>query len=109
MAGLNCGLPSRLAFPRVRARFTAFVAISDDRAAHAMVELAKEGIAAGETGAAALGGLESAIGADAKGVLGLGDDASVLILITEGPTDPESFERIVGSSPELVRVGSGEG
>jgi diaminopropionate ammonia-lyase len=108
MVGLNCGLPSRLAFPRVSARFTAFVAISDDRAARAMVDLSKEGIAAGETGAAALGGLESAIGADTDGVLGLGDDASVLILITEGPTDPESFERIVGSSPELVRVPGGE-
>lgn len=109
MAGLNCGLPSPLAFPLVCARFTAFVSISDDRAAGAMVMLAREGVAAGETGAAALGGLEFALEADADGVLGLGEEASVLVLVTEGPTDPESFHRIVGSSPGDVQSSRVEG
>jgi diaminopropionate ammonia-lyase len=102
MAGLNCGLPSRLAFPRVRDRFAAFVAIADSRAAAAMVTLAGEGIVGGETGAAALGGLGAALELDAGGVLGLGPAASVLLLVTEGATDPVSYERIVGTSPERV-------
>jgi diaminopropionate ammonia-lyase len=104
MAGLNCGLPSRLAFPRVRDRFAAFVAISDPRAAAALITLAGEGIVAGETGAAALGGLVAALDLDAGGVLGLGSGSSVLLLLTEGATDPVSYERIVGTPPERVRA-----
>lgn len=109
MAGLNCGMPSRLAFPRVRRRFTAFVAIGDARAADAMVRLAREGVVAGETGAAALGGLQAALELDTGGSLHLGKDATVLLLITEGATDPASFERIVGKSPGLVRAAHSDG
>lgn len=96
MAGLNCGLPSRLALPEIRRRFTAFVAIDDDRARAAMVALAEEGIVAGETGAAALGGLEAALQLDTTGALGLSPGGSALLLVTEGVTDPASYERIVG-------------
>jgi diaminopropionate ammonia-lyase len=104
MAGLNCGLPSRLAFPRVRDRFAAFVAITDPRAAAAMITLAGEGIVAGETGAAALGGLIAALELDVDDALGLGGGTSVLLLVTEGATDPKSFEGIVGMTPEGVRT-----
>jgi diaminopropionate ammonia-lyase len=102
MAGLNCGLPSKLAFPRVRDRFSAFVAIADTRAEAAMVTLAGEGIVAGETGAAALGGLAAALDLDERGMLGLGMGATVLLLVTEGATDPVSYERIVGTAPDQV-------
>jgi diaminopropionate ammonia-lyase len=108
MAGLNCGLPSRLAFPSIQRRFTAFVAIDDARAASAMVQLAAEDIVAGETGAAALGGLEEALRLDTTWVLGLSTECSVLLLVTEGATDPASYERIVGVPPiEVQPAGSG--
>ncbi len=99
MAGLNCGLPSPIAFDRVRRRFSAFVAIEDARAEGAMRSLADEGLVAGETGAAALAGLVAAIELDSGQRLGLGPTTSVLLLMTEGASDPASYERIVGSPP----------
>lgn len=100
MAGLNCGTPSEVAWPFVSAGFDAMIAIDDEYARRAMRGLAAEGITAGETGAAALGGLlavtdGTAPAAHAK-TLGLRADASVLLICTEGATDPEAWEQIVG-------------
>ena len=36
--------------------------------------------------------------------LALGLESNVLVLSTEGATDPESYARIVGLSPEAVRI-----
>lgn len=107
MAGLNCGWPSPLAFPRVQRRFIAFVAIADGRAEGAMVRLAQAGVVAGETGAAALGGLQAARELDEADVLHLGPSSSVLLLVTEGATDPEAYLRVVGATPETVRASRG--
>ena len=52
----------------------------------------------GETGAAALAGL-MAVAADHHDALPIPDDASVLLLATEGVTDPANFARIVGRPP----------
>jgi diaminopropionate ammonia-lyase len=104
MVGLNCGMPSPIAFPRLQRRFAAFVAIADERAEAAMVRLAKERIVAGETGAAALGGLRAALELDAEGALHLGPSSSVLLLVTEGATDPDAYLRVVGATPEEVKA-----
>jgi hypothetical protein len=43
--------------------------------------------------------------ADARDIrdrVGLDEDAVALVLVTEGATDPVGYERIVGTSPELV-------
>ena len=58
-------------------------------------------VEAGETGGAGLGGVRAAL-AECPGVveaLGLGPDASVLFICTEGATDPAFFEKIVGHPP----------
>jgi diaminopropionate ammonia-lyase len=57
MAGLNCGRPSPLAWPVISGGIEAFAAVSDDRARAAVALLARDGIGAGESGAAGLAGL----------------------------------------------------
>jgi len=96
MVGLNCGTPSRVAWPLVAGGVDWFVSIDDDRAASAMVELARAGVAAGETGAAALAGL---IELRAGGHLERPETATALVLVTEGVTDPDNYRRITGQSP----------
>jgi diaminopropionate ammonia-lyase len=102
MAGLNCGTPSLSAWPALRDGLDAVAAVADDRARQAMRDLAAAGIVAGETGAAALAGLAEATrgpdAAAARAALGLGADASVLLLCTEGATDPDAYRRIVGGT-----------
>jgi len=100
MAGLNCGTPSSIAFPTLLAGLDASVAIDDSYAEEAMRTLAGCGIVSGETGAAALAGLEALLAvpdaAEIRRDMGLDRDATVLLLVTEGATDPESYRRIVG-------------
>jgi diaminopropionate ammonia-lyase len=98
MAGLNCGLASLLALPTVAAGFGAFVMIDDDRCRDAVRTLAAAGLDVGETGAAALGGL-MALRAEHGAELPVPAEATVLLLATEGVTDPVNFERIVGRPP----------
>ncbi|MDQ4028023.1 MAG: pyridoxal-phosphate dependent enzyme, partial [Actinomycetota bacterium] len=97
MAGLNCGTPSIVAWPLVSAGFDAVAAIDDDRAREAMRALASVGVVAGETGAAGVGCL---MDLQASGVLlelGVTDRSRVLVLSTEGATDPKAYAQIVGS------------
>jgi diaminopropionate ammonia-lyase len=100
MAGLNCGTPSPLAFPVLRDGLDFCVAIEDSFAEQAMRTLAANGVESGETGAAALGGLEAILARDdadaLREAIGLDGSATVLVLSTEGATDPESYLRIVG-------------
>jgi diaminopropionate ammonia-lyase len=102
MAGLNCGTPSLVAWPSLRTGLDAVVAVADDLARQAMRDLAAAGVVAGETGAAALAGLAQLTTGPAAGrhrdALGLDADARVLLVCTEGATDPEAYQRIVGSA-----------
>ena len=98
MAGLNCGLASPLALPTVAAGFDAFLAIDDDRCRDAVRSLAAAGLDVGETGAAALAGLV-ALRDDHGDEFPVPSNATVLLVATEGVTDPVNFERIVGRPP----------
>jgi diaminopropionate ammonia-lyase len=98
MAGLNCGLASLLALPTVTATFDAFVAIDDDRCRQAVRALADAGMDVGETGAAALAGLMAVVD-EHRDALPIPAEATVLLLATEGVTDPVGFEAIVGRPP----------
>lgn len=97
MAGLNCGTPSPVAWLVVSRGVAGFVTIGDDWSRRAVRELASVGIEAGETGAAALGGLDalSTVGSGALRDL-LVPDASLLVLVTEGASDPAAWRRILG-------------
>ncbi|MGI9087820.1 MAG: diaminopropionate ammonia-lyase [Chthoniobacterales bacterium] len=99
MAGLNCGRPSIIAWPIISAGIDAFVAIPDERAREAMRALARIGIVAGETGAAGLAGLSEILAgencAQDRARLGVHGNSRVLLLITEGATDPAAYREIV--------------
>ena len=91
MSGLNCGVPSPLAWPIVSRGADAFIAIEDERTRVAMRLLSSEGIVAGECGAAGLGGLiawRDAFGGNLA-------DKCALIISTEGATDPGAYSRIL--------------
>jgi diaminopropionate ammonia-lyase len=102
MAGLNCGLASTLALPMVMATFDALVAVDDDRAEQAVRTLSAAGLDVGETGAAALAGLMAVV-EEHRHALPVPARATVLLLATEGVTDPAGFERIVGRPPRRRR------
>lgn len=99
MAGLNCGAPSSAAWPAMRDGMDGFVAVEDEQARSAMRLLAAEGVVSGESGAAGLAGLlelcEGQSAGTARVRLGL-EGRRVLLLSTEGATDPAAWEEIVG-------------
>jgi diaminopropionate ammonia-lyase len=97
MAGLNCGTPSQVAWPRVSAGTDCFVTVSDDAARSAMRAFAAAGIVAGESGAASLAG---AVAAAEAGLLT--PDDRVLLLSTEGATDPTAYEQVMGRAAPVV-------
>ena len=97
MAGLNCGTPSPLAWPRVAGGIDWLVAVDDDQAREAMRALAAAGIESGESGAATLAGaaqLRADTGDDV-----LGPATTLLLLSTEGATDPVAYRAVVGAGP----------
>jgi diaminopropionate ammonia-lyase len=102
MAGLNCGAPSLVGWPYLKDGLDLAVAIDDEYARAAMRQLAANGIEAGESGAAGLGGLlalfESNEKAKAWSYLGLNSNSTILILNTEGITDHQNYQKILSSS-----------
>src|SRR5256885_698580 len=94
-AGLTGGPPPGMPGPRLRRGLDAVVAIPDERARAAMRALAAAGIVSGETGAAALGGLHAAL----DDLRERWNPTRVLVLSTEGATDPHAYADIVGQPP----------
>jgi diaminopropionate ammonia-lyase len=98
MAGLNCGTPSSAAFPMMRDGMQAFVGMGDDRAREAMRALAAEGVRAGASGSAGTGALielMSPARAEERRSLGITPATRVLLISTEGVTDPDLWTSIV--------------
>jgi diaminopropionate ammonia-lyase len=96
MAGLNAGLPSLVAWPIVSGGFDVFCAAEDDVAVDGMRRLAALGIAAGECSGGAVGACGRLLAdSAARQVLAAGPDSSVLVLLTEGVTDPDAYARLV--------------
>jgi len=88
MAGLNCEVPSRLAWPYLHGGLDAAIAVTDADSAAAARELAGYGIPAGPCGAASLAGACAALtgeGAqDRRAALAIRPDATMVLLCTEG-------------------------
>ena len=63
-------------------------------------------IVSGESGGAGLGGL-IAVNKDPEVAarIGLGEHSRVLVINTEGATDPALYERIIGRKPEDIEGG----
>jgi diaminopropionate ammonia-lyase len=99
MAGLNAGEPSTVAWPEVSRAFDCFCAIDDAAAEDGMRRLAALGIAAGECSGGTVGAALATLGdADARAALALDERSSVLLLLTEGVTDPVGYARVVGDA-----------
>ena len=98
MAGLDCADVSEAAWPVLRAGIAGTVTVSDGETHEAMRELARTGLRIGESGAATLAGLKTLARDPLRGPLGLHDASRVLLVATEGPTAPESYDRVVGSA-----------
>ncbi|UCC45672.1 MAG: diaminopropionate ammonia-lyase [Candidatus Zixiibacteriota bacterium] len=108
MAGLNCATPSLTAWPIIRNGADAFLSISDRYAEEAMkLYYSPRGgdlrIISGESGAAGLAGLLAILNdatlTHVRETLGLGRSSRILVINTEGATDPEGFHRITGGNP----------
>lgn len=105
MAGLSCGEVSLLAWEVLKAGADDFMTVSDDWVAPLMRGLAQGArpIVAGESAVAGLAGLVAACKSpDAAAALGLDNSARVLVIGTEGATDPEIYESIVGHPPAEI-------
>lgn len=110
MAGLACGEVSALAWEILREGANAAIAIGDDFAlaavrAFATPRVGDPVIVAGETGGAGLAALLAVQDrADLRAQLELDADSRVLLLGSEGDTDPEIYRSIVGrTAEELLR------
>jgi len=115
MYGLASGQPSSLAWEILARGADDFVSIEDAASFHAMHVLASPlaadpPIIAGEAGAAGLGALlVASSSADYRGALNLDRASRVLLIVTEGATDPATYAAIVGRTMEQVLMGQRTG
>ena len=107
MAGLACGEVSELAWEILHGGANAAVALDDAYALNAMRLLANPAgdpaIVAGETGGAGLGALLAARDyPEIRATLALDETSRVLLLGSEGDTDPAIYRQVVGRSAQEV-------
>jgi diaminopropionate ammonia-lyase len=96
MAGLNAGLPSLVAWPLVSSSFDLFAAAEDELAVEGTRRLARLGLEVGECSGGAAGAAAALLAdAEAREALGAGADSVVLVLLTEGVTDPRAYAQIL--------------
>ena len=98
LAGLRNREVSPLAFESLLPNVDAFMAIDDEWAFEAMRALNANGIKAGASGSAALGGLLALCRdrsmQETRRSLELDDRASVLVIVSEGVTDPDLWTSV---------------
>ena len=111
MACLAAAEVSPLAWQVLDRGAFAFMALDDDGAVDAMRRAASPAagdppLVLGESGAAALGGLIAAAGdPEARKALRLSAASRVLVIGSEGATDPDIYRRLVGRDPAAVTAG----
>ena len=99
MAGLDCAEVSEAAWPTLLPGIRGTVTVSDEQTRAAMRELAARGLAIGHSGAAPLAGLH-ALDAELRAAVKLD---RVLLIATEGPTDPEGYRAVIGRTSAATR------
>jgi diaminopropionate ammonia-lyase len=108
MAGLACGEVSLLAWEILRHGADAFMRISDEAAADTMRLLADapygdKPVVAGESAVAGLAGfLLASMDQSVCRRLGIGAQSRIFVIGTEGATDPEMYQKIVGRTAATV-------
>ncbi|MCP4705406.1 MAG: diaminopropionate ammonia-lyase [candidate division Zixibacteria bacterium] len=104
MAGLNCGTPSLVAWPFIKTGFDLFLTVSDEYCVDAMQRYYyptenDPQIISGESGASSLAGLLALYthksARTVRNKLGLNENSSILLINTEGDTDPAAFKTLI--------------
>jgi diaminopropionate ammonia-lyase len=99
MAGLDCAEISATAWPSLRDGIAGMVTVTDAEAHAAMRELAASGLVIGDCGAAPLAALRALATEPAlarlRAAVGLGSRSRVVLIATEGATDPSAYESAV--------------
>ena len=102
MAGLNCGTPCSIVWPILRDCTSFFCACPDELAEEGMRSYARPvgndpAIISGESGAVTYGLLLKILqSAEFRNRFGIDKDSVILLINTEGDTDPEGYIRIAG-------------
>lgn len=103
MAMLECYEPSMVAWRVLSRAADAFMTVGEEDAIAVMNRLARPSgddpaIVSGESGGAGLAGLiRIADDEEARAAIGLGADARVFVINTEGATDPARYRELVGT------------
>ena len=104
MAGLNCGTPCLITWPVLRDYAEFYMSGPDEMAAEGMRTYAAgqdddPKIISGESGAATLGAVQRILGdsafAEVKAAMELNETSVLLLISTEGDTDPDNYKKIV--------------
>ncbi|MBG6199591.1 diaminopropionate ammonia-lyase [Labrenzia sp. EL_13] len=104
MAGLSCGVPSAVAWPVLSALVSGFITIPEHVVAPAVRMLANGNatnhrIEAGESAVAGLCGLIcAATQRDLRDAIVLNEDARIVLIGSEGVTDPTVFNRLLADA-----------
>jgi diaminopropionate ammonia-lyase len=109
MAGLACGEVSVLAWKILQSHVPHFMSITDESIPKAMQLLANREtpIIAGESAITGLAGFLIACNdANLKSKLMINENSKVLFFGTEGDTDEEMYEQLVGRTSEQVLIGA---
>nr|QFG74050.1 MAG: pyridoxal-phosphate dependent enzyme [Megaviridae environmental sample] len=96
MGGLNCGVPSTVAWPILRTYVDFYIAIGDSWSRSAMQQYNNMGIESGESGAASLGGLLAALDSKYCKMMQLTNNSKVLLVNCEGATDKSTYSQVIG-------------
>ncbi|MCR6498296.1 diaminopropionate ammonia-lyase [Shinella sp. CPCC 101442] len=108
MAMLECYEPSRVAWRILARAADAFMTVEEEDAVSVMRRLADPAagdppIVSGESGGVGLAGFLKAIAdPDVKAALSIGPQSRILVVNTEGATDPGCYQALVGASPAEV-------
>jgi diaminopropionate ammonia-lyase len=111
MAGLRCGEASPLAWPTLAAAVDAFVSIDDEQCTSAMRTLAHPAncdptVVAGASGASGLAALLAILQDErlrpVREASGVGVRSRILVINTEGATDPELHMQVAGQDASIV-------
>lgn len=110
MAGLNCGLPSTIAWDLLKDGVDASLTVSDFESHQAALYLQSQGVEAGPCGAASLAALRRLTSSDKK-TLGLDEKSVVVLFCTERNRDYETPLDVSGDDPvaltqTLVQINS---
>lgn len=104
MAGLNCGTPCSLTWPVLRDGTAGWIACADSiaergmRAYHEPID-ADPQVISGESGAATYGAVLTILeNEELRALCGIDEDSIILLVNTEGDTDPENYERVITMS-----------